>query len=129
MDQLRPHRVTKCPQKPQYDPTVCHFDWFLTVYVNFEGVARDGWGFQGYRYTQGTFGCNIQAKKITTVYGPPFREFLSPPQTPADPPRLFLAVLRGLPGVARSFEGTVILSGHKGVVLQQKINRMFTTVA
>ena len=82
IDIIRPHRVTKCPQKPQSDPTVCHFDWVLTIFINFEGVARDWWGFQGYRYTQGTFWCNIQAKKITTVFGPPFRVFyyLWPPQ-------------------------------------------------
>ena len=82
IDINRPHRVTKCPQKPQSDPTVCHFDWVLTIFINFEGVARDWWGFQGYRYTQGTFWCNIQAKKITTVFGPPFRVFyyLWPPQ-------------------------------------------------
>ena len=170
IDIIRPHRVTKCPQKPQSDPTVCHFDWVLTIFINFEGVAGDGWRFQGYRYTQGTFGCYIQAKKITTVYGPPFQVFSGPPRPPQnqpDPyngpsPPLFieyywywaqpgpnqplqcqtgptvchfdrfwpiLAVLRGLPGVAGSFEGNVILRRPKGVVSKQKNTRLFTTVA
>ena len=61
-------------------------DWFLTVFVNFEGVAGDGWGFQGYHSIQGTFGCNIQAKKNYDCLWTPLSGIFGAPQTPQNQP-------------------------------------------